>query len=113
MASGCGSLLFNNVWERIISHKYLRGAPKEEVSQYLLVGKGSMISKILRKGVKLIKEGCFGYVIEDLRLSSGLMGFLLSCAGILIYRIFVNTSWRWVGLRWWILRLLTSVGMRR
>lgn len=69
----------DQLWARILLHKYLHGIPKEEAPQYPLVGSGSVIWGTLKKGATLIKEGLFWICkkgIEALFWSDSWDGFL-------------------------------------
>lgn len=48
---------WDQVWARILAHKYLPGVSKEDIPRYPMIGKGSMIWNTLRKGASLVKEG--------------------------------------------------------
>jgi hypothetical protein len=49
----------DQLWARIISHKYFLRVPQSDLPRYVLVGKGSAIWKTLKRGARLIKDGLF------------------------------------------------------
>lgn len=47
----------DQVWARILAHKYLSRVTKEDIPRYPLVGKHTVTWSMLKKGETLIKEG--------------------------------------------------------